>query len=317
MGNIALQIERLATGAAAAADAVVFDHIVYSSGDIAYDMESGAITFHTPGRYLITWSVSIQTAASNALIFALSSSQSDFLQGNLPLRNGEVSGSAIIDATDVPVTVSLVNSGGNAFYAANVPVRANLVVVMDENSGNTAGSSYCFSMAQLAHIVEQLITLYPASVMSVFTTNLNTITGTPYQLYASATENSGQHIAIPLKAITAIYTGDDTVYNPAISYLIPTAPLPKGCDTDLMTAVYDYLPLLTEVILRMGVTVQASGAIYRNEYGLLVLSDAAGSTPIFVPVFNLATIITDITDASAAGSAAKQGTQLTITNKLQ
>jgi hypothetical protein len=259
---------------------------------------------------------------SNAVVFALSSSQSDFLQGNSPVRNGEVTGAGIIEVAAAPVTVSLVNAGaGSTYYAATVPVKANLVVFMDESSGNTNNTSLCFSIAQLTNIIAQLITLYPTSVMSVFTTNLNTLTGTPYQLYSSPDaengglfilDNGGQHIAVPIMSITAIYTGDGTVYAPSISYLTPPQPLPQGCDTDLIAAIHAYLPVPTEVVLRMGVAVEASGAVYKNEYGILVLSDADGNTPIYVSVSKLASIaIVPPADAVAA----KKGSTLSITNK--
>ena len=191
MGSIALQIERLASGSVAASEAVLFDHVAYLSGDILYDAGSGSITFNAPGRYLFNWSVVIQSISSgNNLIFSLVSSQSDVLQGNALLRSGEVTGAAIIDIAAAPATVSLLNGGaGNAVYGS-VPVKANLVVFMDTPAG-IADSSYCFSMAQLANVVEQLITLYPTSTMSVFTTNLNTLTGTPYQLFGSVDGENG------------------------------------------------------------------------------------------------------------------------------
>lgn len=138
--------------------------------------------------------------------------------------------------------------------------------------------------------------------MSVFTTNVNTVTGTPYQLYASPDgdngaifvliDSLGQFQAVPITLITAIYVGDNTVYDDSITYLTPPSPLPNGCDTDLIAAIRDYLPISTEVIMQMGATTQASGAIYKNEYGILVLSDENGNTPIFIPVTKIARIVT-------------------------
>ncbi len=158
-------------------------------------------------------------------------------------------------------------------------------------------SAICFSYEQLAHVIEQLITLYPTNTITVYTKGVtaSSITGTPYQLYSSPEGTYGalfilldneQQQAIPLNSITAIYTGDLTVYDPSITFL-PTPQFLPGCDTNLITAYHDYLPVLTELQLYLGSIVQASGTIYKNEYGILVLSDMDGNTPIFVPVINI------------------------------
>ncbi len=306
MGNIALQIERTASGATVASTArVVFNSLVYSTGDIDYNPSTGIITLNSTGRYIINWWVAIQsTGSANGMIFSLLSSQSDSITGSSPQIAGQVSGIGIIDVVSAPVTLSLINSStGTLTYSVAMPVKAGLMVFKDEPSGNSNDTtSLCFSYAQLAHIIEQLITLYSGNTMSVFTTNVNVITGIPSQLYASPDgdngaifiliDDLGQFQAVPITLITAIYVGDGTVYDDSITYLTPPSPLPKGCDTDLIAAIRDYLPLSTEVIMQMGATTQASGAIYKNEYGILVLSDENGNTPIFIPVTKIARIVT-------------------------
>ena len=207
----------------------------------------------------------------------------------------------MIKVNVAPVSLSLINaSTGTILYSSAPPSKAMLFVSLD---GGLADTSLCFITAQYTHIIKQLLALYPTSVMSVFTTNTGTITGTPYQVYTSPEANDGglfilinslgQYETIPLMAITAIYIGADTVYNPSITYLPAPAPLPPGCDTNLMTAIHDYLPVPTEVIIYVGPLTQASGEIYRNEYGVIVLSDADGNTPIFIPVNQIARIITN------------------------
>ncbi|ADY56328.1 hypothetical protein Sgly_2035 [Syntrophobotulus glycolicus DSM 8271] len=301
MGNQALQIQRLAGGNIGATEAVLFDTVVYSAGNILYDPLTGIITFQKPGRYFVNWSVATQTAIlPTGIIFALSSSQGEFLQGNSPLKTGEVTGTGIINVVAAPVTLSLVNAvGNNIYYASQLPIKADLIIFSD-TSGGLADTSACFSMAQLAHIIEQLIVLYPTSTMSVFTTNLITVTSMPYQLYTSPAadgpglfilKDAGNRIDIvPLTSIVAIYVGADTVYNPAITYLPPPSPLPLGCDTNLIAAMRDYLPIGTDVVIRLGVAAQASGAIYKSDYGIIVLSDADGNTPIFIPVMQTASV---------------------------
>lgn len=161
-------------------------------------------------------------------------------------------------------------------------------------------TAICFTYAQLAHIIDQLITLYPTSLMTVYTNSFgeSIMTGTPYQLYSSAEGtygsifillDNGQQKAIPLNVIAAIYSGDNTVYNPSITFL-PTPIFPSGCDTNLITAYHDFLAASTEVEMYLGSHIQASGTLWKNEYGIIVLSNEDGSNPVFIPVINISTI---------------------------
>lgn len=314
MGTVALQLERSTSGVVAASARVVFNTLLFTTGNISYAPLTGIITVNEPGRYVINWwAVTQGSIASAGPGFALSSSLGDFIQSYSPNKLGPFSGAGIIDIPSVPATISLVNStSGDVTLASSVPIKAGLALFKDEPPGNLSDSSLCFSYAQLTHVIEQLITLYPASVMSVFTTNANVVTGTATSLYTSPdadgaglfilTDSLGQSEAIPIAAICGIYTGEATVYDPSITYLAPPLPLPKGCDTDLIAAIHDYLPISTEVIIQMGVTVQASGEVYQNEYGILVLSDAGGNTPIFVSVSKIARIITAAPDLSGSSS---------------
>lgn len=322
MGTIALQLERSTTGVIAASASVVFNTVLFTTGNISYAPLTGIITINEPGRYVINWwAVTQGSIASAGPGFALSSSPGAFIQSNSPNKLGPFSGAGIINIPSVPATISLVNStSGDVTLSSLVAVKAGLALFKDEPPGDLSDSSLCFSYAQLSHVIEQLVTLYPASIMSVFTTNANVVTGTATSLYTSPnaegaglfilTDSLGQSQAIPLAAICAIYIGDATVYDPSITYLPPPSPLPKGCDTDLIAAVNDYLPIPTEVIIQMGVTVQASGEVYQNEYGILVLSDASGNTPIFISVSKIARIITAAPES--AGSSSKPA----IANKI-
>ena len=318
MGNVTLQLHRTIAGTLAPTDIVIFDTIIFSDGNISYNSSTGIITFLSTGRYLINWSVASHSSlSSNGIVFALSSSQNDFMLGNSPAANGEATGSGILNVASAPVTLFLASaSASNITLSSIVPVKASLTVT-DISPGDLSNTSLCFSYAQLSHIIGQLITLYPSSVMSVFTTNINVVTGTPYQLYASPeaadgglfvlTNSNGQYESLPLCAITAIYTGENTVYNQSITYLPAPSPLPGGCDTSLLAAIRDYLPPNTEVALQLGVTTQASGAIYRNEYGILVLSDSGGNTPIFIAPAKIARIVTE------PPSSSQQDTKVSIT----
>ena len=537
MGGAAMQIGRSTGGMVASAGNVIFDMYIYSEGDISYNSVTGVIILNEAGRYILSWWVATQSSTSiSGAAFALLSSQGDFVEGASPLKSGEVIGTAIIEITSAPVTISLINSSAAAFYYPSaIPVKASLTVIRNDTpatgptgptgvtgaqgdtgatgvtgvtgvqgdtgatgatgvtgvqgdtgatgatgvtgvqgdagatgatgvtgvqgdtgatgatgitgvqgdagatgatgvtgmqgdtgatgatgvtgvqgdagatgatgvtgmqgdtgamgatgitgvqgdtgatgatgvtgiqgvtgatgstgitgvqgdtgatgvtgvqgdtgaagatgvtgvqgetgatgptgltgmQGNTGpegtmgDTSLCFSIAQLSNVIAQLMVLYPSSVMSVFTTNLNVVTGTPSQLYISPEgsdaglfiliNGSAQFEAIPLLAITALYAGNGTVYDESITYLTPPDPLPEGCDTDLITAVHDYLPVSTDVLIQLGVTTQASGLVYKNEYGILVLSDGAGNTPVFISVTKIARIVTESTSAA-------------------
>lgn len=307
MGNIALQVERSAAGSIASTnDAVVFDTIVYTTENIEYDFLTGTITINHPGRYIINWWVATQLSPSNSIAFALSPSQGNPIEGNSPLKTGQVNGFGIFNVTSVPFTVNLNNtSTGSVLYSSIVPVKASLVIFEDESAGNQNNTSLCFSITQLSNVIAQLLVLYPTTVFTVFTTNYNPVMGIPYQLYTSPEgddpglliliNEDEDYELIPIMAITAIYLGEDAVYNPSITYLPPPDPLPKGCDTNFISAIYSYFSLFTDVVIQTGVSIEALGIIYKNEYGVLVLADVNGNTPIFISVPKIARITTEQT----------------------
>ncbi|PXV95459.1 hypothetical protein C8E03_10188 [Lachnotalea glycerini] len=187
--------------------------------------------------------------------------------------------------------------------------------------GTFGNTSYCFSIAQLSYTLNQLIDLYSGNTWSVFTTNVYTVTGVPSNLYTSSNatdagililQNGTQYEAIPLNAICSIYVGDGTVYNDSIKYLDTLSPLPVGCDTNLLTAIQSYLPLLTDVLIMLGVSIQASGLVYKNEFGMLVLSDNDGNTPVFIVSNHIARITTDSLPSLNSRSSSTSKTKVSI-----
>lgn len=212
---------------------------------------------------------------------------------------------SLLDGTYPNYGIALTNSDGTTavqFATNNIVYEPYFPRLTVEYSGTPASNSaICFSYHQLANTISQIIAYYPTDTIKVYTKGnvASSVTGTPYQLYTSSAgtyggifillENGSQQ-AIPLNSIAAIYTGDGTKYNSSISYL--TAPtFPDGCDTNIITAIHDYLPLSTGVQMYMGSNISASGTIYKNEYGILVLSDADGNTPVFVPVMNITAFV--------------------------
>jgi Collagen triple helix repeat (20 copies). len=136
MSNIVLQIERLAAGTVDVGANVIFDDTVYTSGNISYNAATGVITFHEAGIYILNWWVATQSSFStNGAVFAFSSSQGDFLEGNSPIRTGVVPGLGVIEVAAAPVTASLINASTAAvFISAVVPVKASLIIVQDDIS---------------------------------------------------------------------------------------------------------------------------------------------------------------------------------------
>jgi hypothetical protein len=134
MSNSALHLERLNDEYIPSGSSVVFDNVVYNSGNISYDISTGVVTFTEAGRYVLNWWVSTQTATSpNFVVFALTSSQGDVLEGNSPIKTGEVVGFGIIDVISAPVTVTLnYISDGTAVLSSLVPVKATLIIIQDD-----------------------------------------------------------------------------------------------------------------------------------------------------------------------------------------
>ena len=313
MSNIALQIERTLAGRIGVEENVIFDNTVYSAGNISYDSVTGVITFNEAGRYMINWWVATQSSQSpSGVVFALSSSQGDFLEGDSPAKTGEIVGVGIINVSDPPVTAFLVNASlGSHDYPGQVSLKATLAVVQDTAA---AEDMSCFAVRQLTNILSQMITAYSDKTWTVYTESLYSFSGMPLELYASPdatgpgilrlVDINGDFEALPIANIAAIYPGDETVYDPSFEYLTPPDPLPPGCATDLSAAIQAYLPLETSVALSLGPAISATGAVYRNEFGVLVLSDEIGSTPIFVAAPHILRIFTA---GSLTSGAAENG----------
>ncbi len=168
-------------------------------------------------------------------------------------------------------------------------------------AGSMNNTATCFVYAQLAHLLEQLIVLYPATTLYVFLSGFDpwVFTGLPYQLYQSAEgtygglfilDNAGEYIAIPLSAIAALQFETGAVYNPAITYLSEPA-FPPGCDTNQVTAIHDYVGTLTgDYEFDFESHVWSTGPVYKNEYGMVVQADVSGNDPAFLPTTHIIAI---------------------------
>ncbi len=299
--SIALQIERAAAGTVAAGENVIFDNVAHISGDISYNGITGTITFNAAGSYLVNWWVATQASTSvNGAIFALYTSESQLMTGNSPVKKGEVYGTGIVTVSAAPVTASLINQSTDAFYyAQSLPLTATLVITKAD--AGSADTMACFAVKQMTNILSQMLTAYPDSSWTIFSNMLTASTGVPVGLYASPETGEPAILqimagtdygAIPIASIMVVYVASPAVYDPSFTFLPLPDPLPPGCNTDLITVFPSYLPLGTSVSIGMSPNATATGMVYKNEYGVLVLSDTDGNTPMFIATPYIRRIIT-------------------------
>ncbi len=227
--------------------------------------------------------------------------------------------------------LALTNSDGTTtvqFGTDNIswePYYPKLTITYSGTPSENSATNFYYS--QLAHIIQQIIMFYPTNTVTVFTKGLtaSSITGTPYQLFTSSVAkngalfivmDNGQEQAIPLNSITAIYTGDGTVYNPSFTYL-PVPAFTPGYDTDIVTAYYEYLNSKTDVDIYTGSNVHATGTIYKNEYGIIVLSDGSGNTPVFIPVLPITATIPATSPSLAKAESSKGQVSVSVENQIE
>lgn len=146
MNHMALQLERIAFDQLVSGSNIVFDSIIHASGNISYNSISGEVTFNEVGKYLINWLVATQTAIStDAIVFALRTSQGDNIEGNSPIKTGEVYGVGVIEIITPGVTLSLVNSStgatGKITLSSMVPVKASMAIVSVDEQGAVGSGS--------------------------------------------------------------------------------------------------------------------------------------------------------------------------------
>ena len=341
-----LYVTRASAGSVPGAANVLFENIIYSLGTaITYSAITGEFTISEPGQYFFDWWVSTQTTLSSNTSFTLLSSKGDALAGASPLKNGQVGGIGVIEVLSPPVTVSLRNAGGSpVFYASQLLETAAMRVTQDAVQGPTGpvgptgpagptgpmgdtgpagtlqGSSYCFSIAQLANLLEQVIALYPGITMTIFAEQLATFSGIAQEVYTAPAasgpgllvlDGTGQYLYVNLSKIVAFYLGN-VVYNPAITYLTPPSPLPAGCDTDLILGIQAICPVGQEVAIATALTTSARGTVTISEFGILVLTDGAGNSPVFLPTPPIRYVVRD---SLAARRSARDAT-VWIRNEL-
>jgi hypothetical protein len=219
-----------------------------------------------------------------------------------------------LDGTYTNQGIALTSPGPTVQLATNAfgqsQYSPELILTYSYPYGNSA-ESFCY--AQLSNVIKQLMALHPTGTMTVYTRGTVYISGTPYELYASpdATygmlsimSDSGEFAAVPVNNITAVAISGIT-YDPTITYLTPPTFNP-GSYTNLLLSMHSYLPISTSVDMYLGPFVEATGVIYKNEYGVLVKTDStAGNNPVFIPVVNINAVVTSAPTVSTSNSVLK------------
>ena len=187
-------------------------------------------------------------------------------------------------------------------------------------------STGCFAVRQLTNLLEQIVTLYPSTSMTVFPEQMATLSGVAIQVYsAPGADGSGLFVIqdgsdysyISIDRIAGIYLGAGSVYDPSITYLPPPDPYSPGCDTDLILAIQSSMSIGDQITFGTGANTNGSGEVYINEPGIMVISDGSGNTPIFLFTPQLRYMVKDslpLGRMSVEVGQIKQAIKVTIQN---
>ncbi|MFA5629833.1 MAG: hypothetical protein WC958_06305 [Dehalococcoidales bacterium] len=192
-------------------------------------------------------------------------------------------------------------------------------------TGTMADTTECFAISQWANLLEQIITLYPATTMTFFIEQMATVTGTPIQVYASPSaggpgllivQNGSDYHYISLSRLAAIALDPSAVYNPSITYLTPPDPYSPGCDTDNILALQSSMSIGDQINFVTAVNTVGNGEIYINEPGIIVVSDGSGNDPVFLYTPQIRSLTKDslVFRASGESKQVKKAIKVMIKN---
>ena len=81
---------------------------------VSYTPGSGSIIIGRTGTYLVNWWVAMENAQSTeSVAFALSLNGSDVATSYSDIGGGQIYGTAIVNVSSIPSTLSLINRSGN------------------------------------------------------------------------------------------------------------------------------------------------------------------------------------------------------------
>ena len=109
---------------------VIFDTVISSfSSAISYDDTTGIITINDNGVYYINWWIATDGSISAAFtIFSIDVSGGPVISSNTPIQSDNMSGNALLNVTNAPVTLSLVNHTGNDVFLGSI-IKADLTII--------------------------------------------------------------------------------------------------------------------------------------------------------------------------------------------
>lgn len=119
--------------------AIRFDSVQYSSGNISYNSITGTVTFNAAGRYFVSWGVAMDglvnpVNAPHVVAFALQTSQGDLLGAESVLTVGTLGRTSVVEITVAPVTMSLASTSSNTVNLADTTRNAWMTIRSGDGS---------------------------------------------------------------------------------------------------------------------------------------------------------------------------------------
>ena len=97
---------------------------------VSYAPGSGTVTISRTGTYLVNWWVAVEgTQTAESLAFAISLNGTDVQTSYSDIGGGQVYGTAIVNVTSIPATLSLVNRSGDAVTYVTASGQSGMTIV--------------------------------------------------------------------------------------------------------------------------------------------------------------------------------------------
>ena len=123
-----LSLTGSSAGSVATEGTVPFDTVDFNN-TVGVVSSHGTITIGKAGTYLVNWWVAMENAqAAESLSFALSLNGIDVQTSYADIGGGQIYGTAIVNVTGVPATLTLVNTSSAAVTLVTAAKQAGLTV---------------------------------------------------------------------------------------------------------------------------------------------------------------------------------------------
>ena len=130
LGGIQAQLRNAETAQLDNGEAILFDIILQrTSPDIAYNKDTGKFTLCKKGTYLINWDVAVEGSYYQPYItIALTADNSIINAATIPVTIGQISSTAMVNVTEEPVVVSLINDTNDRIQLSRYTPVANITI---------------------------------------------------------------------------------------------------------------------------------------------------------------------------------------------